>query len=128
MASRSNKRRDLRTPLSCPVYYSDGEFHASGMTENLTNRGGCLRGTHLVSVGMKLVLLLIPTARRALIIKKATVRWTDEAHFGVELGMGRGNEGVGECAYVEVVGLADVVAALVGVEAGVEEAEGRAVA
>ncbi|HET8720671.1 MAG TPA: PilZ domain-containing protein [Nitrospira sp.] len=85
MASRSNKRRDLRTPLSCPVYYSDGEFHASGMTENLTNRGGCLRGTHLVSVGMKLVLLLIPTARRALIIKKATVRWTDEAHFGVEL-------------------------------------------
>jgi len=85
MASRSKKRRDLRTPLSCPVYYSDGDFHASGMTENLTNRGGCLRGTHLVRVGMKLVLLLIPTASRALIIKKATVRWADEAHFGVEL-------------------------------------------
>ena len=85
MASRSHKRRDLRTPLSCPVYYSDGAFHASGMTENLTNRGGCLRGTHLVSVGMELVVLLIPTARRALIIKKATVRWVDDAHFGVEL-------------------------------------------
>ena len=85
MASRSNKRRHLRTPLSCPVYYSDGAFHASGMTENLTECGGCLKGTHVVTVGMELVLLLIPTARRALIIKKATVRWTDDAHFGVEL-------------------------------------------
>ncbi len=85
MASRSNKRRDMRTPLSCPVYYSNGAFHASGMTENLTNRGGCLRGTHLVTVGMELVVLLIPTARRALIIRKATVRWADDSHFGVEL-------------------------------------------
>jgi hypothetical protein len=55
------------------------------MTENLTNRGGCLRGTHLVTVGMELLMLLIPTAKHALIIKKATVRWADEAHFGVEL-------------------------------------------
>ena len=85
MASHSNKRRDLRTPLSCPIYYSNGAFHASGMTENLTNRGGCLRGTHLVTVGMELVVLLIPAASRALIIKKATVRWADNAHFGVEL-------------------------------------------
>jgi hypothetical protein len=75
----------MRTPLSWPVYYSDGAFHASGMTENLTNRGGCLRGTHLVTVGMELFVLLIPTASRAFIIKKATVRWADDAHFGVEL-------------------------------------------
>jgi hypothetical protein len=75
----------MRTPLSCPVYYSNGAFHASGMTENMTYRGGCLRGTHLVTVGMELVVLLIPSASRALIIKKATVRWADRAHFGVEL-------------------------------------------
>ena len=85
MTSRSNKRRDIRTSLSCPVYYSNGDFHASGMTENLTAHGGCLRGTHLVTVGMELVLLVIPTAKHALIIKKATVRWVDDAHFGVEL-------------------------------------------
>jgi hypothetical protein len=71
--------------VSCPAYYSDGDFHASGMTENLTTRGGCLRGTHLVTVGMELVVLLIPAAEHALIIKKATVRWADEGRFGVEL-------------------------------------------
>jgi PilZ domain len=85
MVFRSNKRRDIRTPFSCPVYYSDGDFHASGMTENLTNRGGCLHGTHLVTVGMELMVLLIPTEAHALIIKKATVRWVCSAHFGVEL-------------------------------------------
>ena len=85
MASRLNKRRDIRTSIACAAYYSDGDFHASGMTENLTNRGGCLSGTHLVTVGMQLMVLLIPTAKQALIIKKATVRWVDDAHFGVEL-------------------------------------------
>lgn len=85
MATHSDKRRDVRTPVTCPVYYSDGEFHASGMTENLTNHGGCFRGTHGVTVGMELVVLLIPTATHALMIKKATVRWVDDAQFGVEL-------------------------------------------
>lgn len=85
MAFRMNKRRDVRTPVSCAVYYSDGDFHASGMTENLTNRGGCLRGTHGVVVGMELLVLLIPTARHALIIRKAMVRWVGDAHFGVDL-------------------------------------------
>ena len=80
-----NKRRDIRTPVSCAVYYSDGDFHASGMTENLTNHGGCLHGTHGVTVGMELMVLLIPTAMHALIIKKAMVRWVGNAHFGVEL-------------------------------------------
>jgi hypothetical protein len=85
MASHLNKRRVIRPPLSCPAYYSDGDFHASGMTENFTIRGVCLRGTHLVTAGMQLVVLLIPTAKQALIIKKATVRWVGDAHFGVEL-------------------------------------------
>jgi PilZ domain len=85
MVVHVNKRRDIRSPVSCAVYYSDGDFHASGMTENLTNRGGCLRGTHDVAVGMELVVLLIPTAQHALMIKKATVRWVGDAHFGVEL-------------------------------------------
>jgi hypothetical protein len=85
MVSRRNKRRDIRTSFSCAAYYSDGDFHASGMTENLTERGGCLRGTHEVTVGMQLVVLLIPTERHALIIRKATVRWVEHKHFGVEL-------------------------------------------
>lgn len=85
MASHPKKRRDIRPSLSCAAYYSDGDFHASGMTENFTIRGGCLRGTHLVTVGMQLVVLLIPTAKQAFIIKKATVRWVGDAHFGVEL-------------------------------------------
>ncbi len=85
VTSHSNKRRDVRTPVSCAVYYSDGDFHASGMTENLTNHGGCLSGTHVVTVGMELMVLLIPPARRALMIKKAKVRWVWHSHFGVEL-------------------------------------------
>jgi len=85
MKSQANKRRDIRTPISCAVYYSDGAFHASGMTENLTNHGGCVRGTHLVKVGMELMVLLIPSAKNALMIKKATVRWVGDSHFGVEL-------------------------------------------
>jgi hypothetical protein len=97
MAFRVNKRRDIRTPVSCAVYYSDGDFHASGMTENLTNRGGCLRGTHAVAVGMQLLVLVIPAARHALIIKKAMVRWVGDAHFGVELSEG-------DCGTVGVLG------------------------
>jgi hypothetical protein len=85
MASLTDSRRDIRTSISCPVYYSDGEFHASGMTENLTHRGGCLYGTHLVTVGMELMVLLIPPENHALMIKKATVRWVGDSHFGVEL-------------------------------------------
>jgi hypothetical protein len=100
MDSRSNKRRESRTPISCPVYYSDGDFHASGMTENLTTRGGCLRGTHLVRVGMQLMVLLIPTKEHALMIKKATVRWVGSVQFGVEL-----NEA--DCGAVSEIGTVD---------------------
>lgn len=80
-----NKRRRVRTPVSCAVYYSDGQLHASGMMQNLTEHGGCVSGTHLVTVGMELMVLLIRPAKRALMIKKATVRWVRQSHFGVEL-------------------------------------------
>jgi hypothetical protein len=84
MASHVNKRRDIRPALSYAAYYSDGAFHASGTTENFTIRGGCLRGTRVVTAGMELVVLLIPRAKHALLIKKAKVQWVREAHFGVE--------------------------------------------
>jgi hypothetical protein len=80
-----NKRRTPRTPVACAAYYSDGAFHASGMTENLTDSGGCLRGTEAVKVGMELTVLLIPPAHKALLVKKATVRWVKDSMFGVEL-------------------------------------------
>ena len=80
-----NKRRRIRTPVSCAVYYSNGQLHASGMTQNLTEHGGCVSGTHVVTVGMELMVLLIRPAKRALMIKKATVRWVRQSHFGVEL-------------------------------------------
>ena len=102
MASYANRRREIRASISCPVYYSDGQFHASGMTENLTGRGGCLHGTHLVTVGMQLVVLLIPPDRRALMIRKATVRWIGDSHFGVEL-----NEA--DCGVVGELGDANVI-------------------
>jgi len=85
MSSDSDKRRNVRTLVVCAVYYSDGAFHASGVTENLTTSGGCLRGTHLVNVGMELLLLLIPPTQNALLVKKATVRWVGDSLFGVEL-------------------------------------------
>ena len=85
MPFRTDKRRMIRTPVSYAAYYSDGVFHASGMTENLTGHGGCLHGSHAVKVGMELVVLLIPSAKHALMIKKATVRWAGNLSFGVEL-------------------------------------------
>lgn len=85
MTVQTDKRRKPRCPVACAVYYSDGAFHASGMTENLTDNGGCLRGTEPVKVGMELTVLLIPPAHKALLVKKATVRWTKESLFGVEL-------------------------------------------
>jgi hypothetical protein len=85
MAAHTDKRRTPRTPLACAAYYSDGAFHASGMTENLTDNGGCLHGTEPVKVGMELIVLLIPPAHKALLVKKATVRWVKDSMFGVEL-------------------------------------------
>jgi PilZ domain-containing protein len=85
MTSRWNKRRRVRTPVSYAVYYSDGQLHASGIMQDLTEHGGCVSGTHVVTVGMQLMVLLIRPAKRALMIKNATVRWVRQSHFGVEL-------------------------------------------
>ncbi len=85
MMFHSDKRSGLRVPVACAVYYSDGAFHASGVTANLTQSGGCFRGTHAVRVGMELTVLLIPPTQNALLIKKVTVRWVKNASFGVEL-------------------------------------------
>ena len=85
MLFHSDKRTGLRVPIACGVYYSDGAFHASGVTANLTHSGGCLSGSHHVQVGMVLTLLLIPPTQSALLIKKATVRWVRDRSFGVQL-------------------------------------------
>ena len=85
VTSHWNKRRRVRTPVSCAVYYSDGQLHASGIMQNLTEHGGFVSGTHAVTVGMELMVLLIRPAKRALMIKKATVRWVRQSHFGVDL-------------------------------------------
>lgn len=79
------KRAAIRVPFKCTVYYSDGAFHASGETENVTVSGGRLRGTHPVMVGMELIVLLIPPHQRALLVKKAMVCWVSDASFGVVL-------------------------------------------
>ncbi|MBA5866922.1 MAG: hypothetical protein GDA67_09555 [Nitrospira sp. CR1.3] len=85
MMFHSDKRMGLRVPITCAVYYSNGAFHASGITANLTHSGGCLHGSHDVQVGMELMLLLIPPTQSALLIKKATVRWVRDRSFGVQL-------------------------------------------
>ena len=85
MTHHADKRRIPRTLLACAVYYSDGEFHASAVTENITSNGGLLRGTHVVTVGMELVMLVIPPSRNALLVQRATVRWVADSRFGVEV-------------------------------------------
>lgn len=80
------QRSATRLPVQCPVYYSNGEFHASGVVENLTSAGGRVRGTEPVRKGMELVVFLIPPApQTALLIRRATVRWTNGAAFGIAL-------------------------------------------
>jgi len=85
MSNQAEKRRKVRTPVSHAVYYSDGAFHATGVTKDLTSSGSCLRGSHLVKVGMELFVLLIPRDQKALLVKKATVRWVADSEFGLEL-------------------------------------------
>jgi hypothetical protein len=85
LSNQAEKRRKVRTPVSHAVYYSDGAFHATGITKNLTSGGSRLQGTHLVKVGMELLVLMIPWGQKALLIKKATVCWVTDSEFGVEL-------------------------------------------
>jgi hypothetical protein len=85
MSIHVEKRRKVRTPVGHAAYYSNGAFHATGVTKDLTSNGGCLRGSHLVKVGMELFVLLIPRDQKALLVKKATVRWVANSEFGLEL-------------------------------------------
>lgn len=86
MISDSCKRNGHRTLVQCPVYYSNGDFHASGVAENLTSAGMRVEGTHPVHEGMQLVVFLIPPApQSALLISRATVRWTHGTAFGLAL-------------------------------------------
>lgn len=80
------RRTTSRFPVQWPVYYSNGEFHASGLVENLTGAGGCVSGTHPVSTGMSLIVFVIPPEpHAALLVRRATVRWANDTAFGVEL-------------------------------------------
>ena len=81
-----HERTPTRQPVQCPMYYSDGEFYASGIVEDFTTAGVRVRGTHQVRLGMKLVVFLIPPGRPAtLLIRRATVRWTSATTFGIAL-------------------------------------------
>lgn len=90
MKSDSNpgfqERVPTRQPVQCPLCYSDGQFYASGVVEDFTAFGIRVRGTHRVRLGMKLVVFLILPGRQAtLLIRRATVRWTNATTFGIHL-------------------------------------------
>ena len=79
-------RTPTRQRVQCPMYYSDGDFYASGVVEDFTTAGVRVRGTHQVRLGMKLVVFLIsPTGNATLLIRRATVRWTSATTFGIAL-------------------------------------------
>lgn len=80
------ERTPTRQPVQCLMYYSDGDFYASGVVEDFTTAGIRVRGTHQVRLDMKLVVFLIPPGRKAtLLIRRATVRWTSATTFGIAL-------------------------------------------
>lgn len=80
------ERAPTRQCVQCPIYYSDGEFYASGVVEDFTRAGIRVRGMHPVRLDMKLVVFLIPPGRNAtLLIRRATVRWTSASTFGIAL-------------------------------------------
>jgi len=85
MIFHRRKPRNLRSLVFCAAYYSDGAFHGSGTMEKLTSDGGRMQGSHPVKVGTDLVILLIPSAQKAIMIRKAAVRWVYDSSFGVDL-------------------------------------------
>ncbi len=86
MRSGFGRRTIFRVPVQCPVYYTDGSFHASGIIRNLSGSGGLVQGTHPVSEGMRLTVFLIPPApRHPLMVENAKVRWAHGTGFGIDL-------------------------------------------
>ncbi|GMV49672.1 MAG: hypothetical protein NBKEAIPA_02933 [Nitrospirae bacterium] len=84
MSTAYRERGSKRLPVQCPIYYSNGNFQTIGLTEDLTPFGGRIRGREAVSVGMELVVIVIqPTSDQAMLIRRATVRWAQGAHFGL---------------------------------------------
>lgn len=80
------RRTTDRFQVQWPVYYSNGEFHASGLVQNLSGVGGRVSGSHPVNIGMSLIVFVIPPVPHgALLIRRATVRWANDRAFGVEL-------------------------------------------
>lgn len=79
------KRSSIRIPFTCSGYYSDGEFHSSGVTRNVTISGACIQGNDPVEVGMELRLLLVPMLQPGLMVTKATVRWVSASSFGIQI-------------------------------------------
>ncbi len=81
-----HERTHIRQSVQCPMYYSDGEFYASGTVEDFTTGGVRVRGTEQVRLGMKLVVFFIPPGHpTSLLIRRATVRWASATRFGIAL-------------------------------------------
>jgi hypothetical protein len=75
-----------RMPFDCAVYYTNGSFHASGTLDNLSRSGGCVLGTEPVCPGMQLRVVLVPLGHDgAIVVRKASVRWSSGISFGIEL-------------------------------------------
>ena len=85
MATFTEKRSSIRIPFTCSDYYSDGDFHSSGVTKNVTISGACIQGNEPVEVGMELSLLLVPLLQPGLMVTKATVRWVRASAFGIQV-------------------------------------------
>lgn len=85
MAPFREKRSSIRIPFTCCGYYSDGDFHSSGVTRNITISGACIQGNAPVEIGMELSVLLIPILQPGLMVRKATVRWVNASSFGIQV-------------------------------------------
>lgn len=86
MTSHHLSRKSRRVPFDCAVYYTNGQFHASGVLDNLSAFGGCVQGTEPVCPGMRLRLLLVPLrCDGAIVVRDALVRWSTGAAFGIEI-------------------------------------------
>ncbi len=86
MNAAYRERGARRIPVQHPIYYSNGSFQTIGVTEDFTTAGGRVRGRESVTVGMELVVIVIQaTPEAAMLIRRATVRWSKGHDFGIAL-------------------------------------------
>jgi len=84
-----------RLPVSCTVYYSNGEVHGTGNVWNLSLDGYRIDGNVSVRQGMRFELLvMLPGKRAAIIVQAAEVAWTRGREFGLRLQKLRRKEAV----------------------------------